>query len=116
MIKMKIIYAVLILILISCKARTSEYNFDNFYGHWAESKEDNVSFTLLNNGIIKYFEDNDLYHYSIEGNKLVIKEEKHIITKYDIMKITSDSLNLKTETGNIIKLYKRKVDGTVEPQ
>jgi len=64
---MKIINAMLILILISCKAKTQDLNF---YGHWAEGEDYNVSFTLLNNGVIKYFEDNDIYHYSVEDNKL----------------------------------------------
>ncbi len=87
-------------------------SLNNLIGYWAESTEDDVSFSFNKEGVIKYFgyDDGYIYNYVVKEDVLIIKEGNHIISKYDIVKINSDSLNLKTETGEQIKYYKRKVE------
>jgi len=106
--KLNKIFFLILLICVGCFHNQKQVNLNNFYGDWAESPEQNVSFTLKKNGVIKYFEDNDIYHYNIKNNELVIKEEGHLIAKYKILIITPDSLRLKTEEGNLIQLVKRR--------
>jgi hypothetical protein len=111
--KNKFIYICVIASLLACKPNQEEvkYNLDDLIGYWAETAEDDVSFSFNKEGDIKYFDYNDGYDYkyTIKDNILIIKEEEHIIAKYGIVKMTSDSLGLKTETGNTINLYKRKI-------
>jgi len=111
--KNKFIYIYVIFSLLACKPNQEEvkYNLEDLIGYWAETAEDDVSFRFNREGGIKYFDYNDGYDYkyTIKGNILIIKEEEHIIAKYGIVKMTSDSLGLKTETGDTINLYKRKI-------
>lgn len=116
--KIKFIYICATALLLGCKSNQEQlkYNLEDLIGYWAETAEDDVSFSFNKEGGIKYFDYNDGYNYkyAVKDNILTIKEDEHIITKYSIVKMSSDSLNLKTETGDIIKLYKRKIDNSID--
>ena len=105
---MKIFCTILVLVIMGCNPNKSNYDTKHLIGHWAESEDHNVDFTLKEDGIIKYFEDNDVYNYYVKNKELIIKQEGHLITSYVILYLSADSLHLKTEEGNIFKLVKRK--------
>ena len=107
---MRFTYIIIVFIVIGCRPTSSQSKHDNknILGHWAESADKNVDFTFKENGIIKYFEDNDIYNYSIKNKELEITQEGHFITKYSIILLSKDSLHIRVIEGNIIKLVKRK--------
>ena len=99
MFKTKYIYIILFIVIIGCKLKKEQtkYNLNDLIGYWAESEKEDVAFSFEKDGVIKYFDYDDGYIYNYVVNKkiLTIEEDKHIIAKYDILKMTSDSLVLK---------------------
>ena len=100
----------LILIIVCCTNSQKEIINEDFFGHWAPSENDDISFTLKKDGIIKYFEDNIIYNYSIKNNRLIIREEKQLLIEYKVLKITPDTLILVTEEGNATFIKRRVIE------
>ena len=88
--------------ILSCKSTYNDFN--NMQGNWATSKNENVSFTIKKDSIY-YLDYNGKYTITFKNNILEIKEENHLINKYTIVKISKDSLILKTDS-NILKYCK----------
>jgi hypothetical protein len=100
---MKNFKLILFFILISCQG----YNNNNvlIQGSWGVSKKSNVDFTFKGDQII-YFEDPDIYNFSIENKKLTIKQEGELITTYEIIILTKEKLILKTIDGEKLTLVR----------
>lgn len=101
------IFLYLIVAFISCNV-ASQHSVNNRYlGHWAISNEDDVSFSIVKNGIIKYFENDNQFTYKVKRDSFIIEEEGYVIGSFQVLKISADSLHLKSEDGEITKFVKR---------
>lgn len=89
------------LTIISCSISSNQ-----FLGNWAFGKDENVEFTILDNNQIKYFEDEYIYNYSVANNILSISDSGKLISSYQVMKVSNDSLVLKAENKNILRYVK----------
>lgn len=76
-------------------------------GIWAEGEDENAAFIVEADSIL-YFESEVKNKYEIRQDTLTIHYGKGVIIKNHILKLTNDSLIYKTETGDIIRLSKRK--------
>ncbi len=90
-------------IFFSCQ--TENKNLTLLQGKWGESKSSNIDFTIKEKKII-YFEDPEYNEIEIKEDRLIITQEKELITKYKIIFISNERLELKTEEGKNIKLVK----------
>jgi hypothetical protein len=96
-------FNLLFVIFFSCQAENK--NLTQLQGNWGESKSSNVDFTIKDKKII-YFEDPDDYEIEVIKDSIIITQEKELITKYKIIFISNERLELKPEEGKIIKLLK----------
>jgi hypothetical protein len=118
----RIVFLMFLLVLNSCnknqdKSRTkskvhlntqsqvSNHVLDLLQGNWGKSKVSNVDFTIENKEI-RYFEDPEKYSISLNGDTLIILQEDEILTKYRIISISTQKLELKPEEGENILLTK----------
>ncbi|WP_439484487.1 hypothetical protein [Cyclobacterium plantarum] len=100
-------FATILVVVITSCGTTGQVNKDNLIGNWATSPDENVEFTITDKNI-KYFEDDYLYTYEIKRNTFSLIDSGHLIANYEIMSLTTDSLIWKTESGNVLRLVKRK--------
>lgn len=128
----KILFIISLMSIISCKEKnkTKEVNLvqdkkevsivkksddQNFYdskllnGVWAENIDDNALFEIKND-TLRYVEYYDTpYIAQIVKNKLVIKYlDNKVLSESYILKISKDSLVLKTDDEPSLKLYNRR--------
>lgn len=91
------------LFLISC----SSYKIleKKIQGYWALGRNENVVFIIRNNDVI-YPEDEGKLDLKLNKNIMELSEEGHLITKWKILKVTSDSLFLKTDDSTLVKYVK----------
>lgn len=92
---------VIALTIISCSTGS-----DQLLGNWALGKDENVEFTILENNQIKYFEDEYIYNYNVDNNILSISDSGQLVSSYQILKISEDSLVLRTENKNVLRYVK----------
>jgi uncharacterized protein YceK len=78
---------------------------DLLQGNWGKSNESNVDFTITNKEI-KYFENPEDYSIALNGDTLTIIQDNEILTKYKIISISKQKLELKPEEGENIFLTK----------
>lgn len=97
------IYFIIFLFHLSCSGQKSL--LQKMQGAWAPSRDQNVSFVITKNTVF-YPEDNGKLDFKLNRNTMKLSEEGHSIAKWVVIKVTSDSLFLKTEDLSIIKLVK----------
>ena len=78
---------------------------DLLQGNWGKSNVSNVDFTITNKEI-KYFENPEDYSIVQNGDTLIIIQDNEILTKYKIISISKQKLELKPEEGENIFLTK----------
>ena len=78
---------------------------DLLQGNWGKSNVSNVDFTIINKEI-KYFENPEDYSIALNGDTLIIIQDNEILTKYKIISISKQKLELKPEEGENIFLTK----------
>jgi len=78
---------------------------DLLQGNWGKSNVSNVDFTITNKEI-KYFENPEDYSITLNGDTLIIIQDNEILTKYKIISISKQKLELKPEEGENIFLTK----------
>jgi hypothetical protein len=91
--------------MLSCNS--SKDMHEKIQGYWALEKDDNVVFIIKKNNVI-YPEDEDKLKLHLNKNVMELSEEGHFITKWQVIKITSDSLFLKMEDSTLVKYVKIK--------
>lgn len=88
----------------------SGYKMNNkdIIGCWLRNKEDNVEM-IFNKTHLEYFGNDYLYSYKINNNQLSILDNDKIVLKYNIIKLSKDSLILQDrESGEIDRYFKMK--------
>ena len=79
---------------------------DQLLGNWTLGENENVEFTILEHNQIKYFEDEYIYNYNADNNILSVSDSGQLISSYQILKTSEDSLVLRTENKNILRYVK----------
>jgi len=78
------------------------------YGVWAENEEDNAIFEI---GVdsLRYVEFyNNAYYYEVKDSHLMIYLEEGYVSNNEIVKVSNDSLILKSDNEETLRFYKRK--------
>ena len=78
-------------------------------GVWAENEEDNAVFEI-NKDTLRYIEFYGTpYKLIIKNNRFIVKDSSgFVFPESEIVKLTTDSLLLKSSHGSISKFYKRR--------
>jgi hypothetical protein len=99
-----LIFLVLLLLGYGCNR-----NKEKLYikGCWSQNKNDNVEL-IFNQTNVEYFGTEYLYEYKIDDNSLLIMESGKIVLKYKIIKLSQDSLILKSTDNEIYEYFKLK--------
>jgi hypothetical protein len=94
--------------LLNC---CSDYkmNSKDIIGCWLRNKESNVEM-IFNKTHVEYFGNDYLYNYKISNNQLSIIESNQIVLKYNIIKLSKDSLILQDpeNVSEIDRYFKMK--------
>ena len=98
-----LIYLILFVCFESCSS--DKRLLEKIQGNWALGKDENVVFTIKNNDL-KYLEDEGMLNLNLNKKVIELKEEGNLITKWEIKKITLDSLILKMEDSSLVKYVK----------
>ena len=103
----KLSFVIFLFILLSCKNNLKDTKLLD--GVWGESEKDNALFVIKNDTLryVEYYETP--YLAQIVKNKLVIKYlDNKVLSESYILKISKDSLVLKTDDEPSLKLYNRR--------
>jgi hypothetical protein len=79
---------------------------DLLHGIWALGKEENAEI-IIRGKYMQFFEDDNLYEYSIENNMLAYMEDGDTIATYKVIKLSKDSLIVQTMDSSIKRLVKK---------
>lgn len=101
-------YLICLILFVSVEScSTDKRLLEKIQGNWALGKDENVVFTIKNNGL-KYLEGEGKLDLNLNKKVIELKEEGNLITKWVIKKITLDSLILKMEDSSLVKYVKIK--------
>jgi hypothetical protein len=101
-------YLVLILFIaiFSCKEPQYQISNENLIGNWGLNKDLDVEFIITKNKF-KDFQHLYEYDYSVDKNKLIIKDSVFVVEIYKIIKTTKDSLFLVNKNNVLFKYIRR---------
>lgn len=91
------------------KKQTSNIKIDKnlLSGVWAENEDENAIFEIKGD-TLRYVEFYGTpYFYKLVGDSIKIYLENEYVSGSKILKISQDSLVLKSDDGDIIRLYRR---------
>ena len=100
-----LIYLTIFLLVLSCASNKNIQK--KIQGYWALDRNENVVLIIRKNEVI-YPDEEGKLDLKLNKNIMELSEEGHLITKWVIIKITSDSLFLKTEDSILVKYVKIK--------
>lgn len=97
----------LLIISIGCNL-SNDYDTKYLEGvWWSEFDEPSAVFEISKDSIF-YVEEMVTRSFMVDENLLRIQENGAEITSYSIVELTTTSMSLKTENGNIIRLHKKE--------